>query len=219
MVYVTAPTGGLYLTGGLALVIAIQLLRRWLLGAKGRLPRQSRYVLVASIIVFVLGSAMIGAAIAIDIEQARIQNTRTFSYWVTVHPNGTVPVRLLLPAPLDERVFPALNQTVGTSTLRLNQTGAQPSVEIVATENVSFETHIEFVGDPISTELSRVSPINDILNNASVELSSDSSGSSSALVQLSIIIGEYCVAMHFNLDAVVHEGVAEYPISHARSVC
>lgn len=205
------------------LVAGLLVFRRWWLGSKGRLPPQPRVFLIVSLLAILLGSASIAGAIAnhlARVEQDRIfMNTRIFTYYVSVNPNGTTPVRLLLPAPLDARVHSNLNQTNGTSTLKLNITGAAPSVEVLATGNVSFEIRVRFVGPRFDTTLSRV-VVSDWAANVSIQLYGDGSGGSRAEASLLVEYYEYfCETTEFRLDALVREGIAEYPAVRWHVVC
>lgn len=213
-----------YVVGTFGIFLGFAILHRWLKDFSSLRSDRPASSFAAAILAFLLGSASIMVGIQFDSVQLTIENTRTFIYAVTVHPNGTVPIRLYLPAPADERVFFVLDEANGTSTLRLNRTAKTPFVEVYATRDVGFIIRTEFVGVTFNRTLHHVSLDNPSFRftsngTAVVELIGDGSGTATAHVRLDILFVEYCRNSEFLLDRLVHEGISRYDASYSVVPC
>ncbi len=213
----------LYLFGTLGILLGFLILHRWLQGLTGARREPRGPVFLASVLAFLVGSATIAVGIQLDSVQSAVENTRTFRYTVSVHTNGTVPLRFVLPAPADNRVFDTLNRTNGTSSMRIVLANV-PYVEVYATGDVRFDANVVFIGTAFNRTLSRVflrdpSFTASSSGNASVELYGDGSGTTTARLRLTITFAEYCRGSELVLDAIIHEGIAFYPSPYTISRC
>ncbi|HKZ98301.1 MAG TPA: hypothetical protein VJ326_01725 [Thermoplasmata archaeon] len=206
------PLWALYGVGTAAILVGFMVFHRWLQGLTGRRAHQPEAVLGAAVVAFLVGSGTIAVAIAIDNEALQVENRRIFTYDLSLHTNATGPYRLYLPSPEDRRLFPALDERNGTSTLRVNTTGPRPLIEVFAIGNVSFAIRYEFIGLPFNTSLSRTTPgASPSSVIATLELSDPAPGATSAAVDLDIVFSEFCRVTHLTLIADVDERVGAYP--------
>jgi len=206
---------------GIVLVLAgFGALHRWLRGITGPRADAPGGALGAAAVAFLVGSSVLGAAILVDSEQVRTENSRVFVYEVSVVPNATATVTLRLPAPGDPRVHRALSATNGSSSLRYipaddGPSGTDAAVEIVATGAVRFVVEVRFIGSTLNRTIvgsipSQPPSTGSRAAAASVELLEPSPGAVGAQVNLTMRYTEYCATTRFTLGADVTEGLGSY---------
>ena len=200
----------------LAVAGAVTLL---LAGNHRRARRQSGAIpLVAAGIALVLLS--VGILAAYDVAA----RTMRFNYTVTLTPNGSGTVRMLLPAPVDSALVANLASSSGTSTVTLNQSGTEPAIDIVLTERTTLTA--SFVGYRYSGphDLTRadsldacsLTPLNGC--NATITLIVISGGVSEVQVAAGALWSYDCYWPEWQLDATSLPGEREYAAQFHLSV-
>lgn len=213
------PSWPFYGVGGVVVLAGFVFLHRWLQGLMGRRDHPHGPVLAAAFVAFLVGSGTLILAVGIDNEQVRIENTRIFTYDVTIEATGAGPFRLVLPAPEDDRLRDAFNQTNGSATMRYVRSGPEPFVDIVTDGNVSFAVRVVVYGPVLSTNLTRLDRAQPVATNASLDFADEGIAASSAVVRIDIRFEEFCEIRHLSLDAVVSEGLSDYPVVDDVDVC
>jgi len=204
---------------GIVLVLAgFGAMHRWLQGITGARSEAPGPVLAASAVAFLVGSAVLGTAILIDSDQVRIESTRIFLYEVTVIPDGTTPMTILLPGPSDSRVFGDFNRTSGASSLSLVGPLPDTVVRLVASGPLTFEVRIQLVGSALNRTLLGANPgrapAGGTLNaTGSISIAAPGVDPAGAQVSLTIRFVEYCTVAAFSLDANAVRGTSAYPAS------
>jgi len=210
----------LYLAGSGCIVLGAILI------ALSRIRHQVRirgehvpFAVAASLLL--VGSVIVTTAAFVDFERFQSQRTWAFRYFVEVHRNGTFPVRLHLPAPVDPQLAASLQVSNGTSTLRY-ESASVASVIVDAVGNVSFNVQLRSVGSPPNAVLTRVSqrsysPQDQWGWNASLEL--EGAGSELVHVALWIAFSEFCWGRTLEMNAFVAAGIANYPARWPTVVC
>lgn len=170
---------------------------------------------IVSVAALVVGAAVIGAAIYIDTVRWTTWNTQSMTYRASVRINGTGPVTLILPAPVDARFWGALNLTNGTSSLRLTHTTADTYVVLSATADVAFDAHGEFVGSSLIWNLTHVSFTDagpySVQANVTIQMSAVGVATT-AFLTLDIFLGDFCYDRWYSVETVVHQGSSLYPM-------
>ena len=184
-----------YIVGTGCISLGVVVIFLWRIRHPARI--RGRYVPFAvAVSTLLIGSALLATAAYTDFERYQSQRTWTFRYVVDVHRNGTLPVRLHLPAPVDPRLAASLESSNGTSTLRYEAGGTAASVVTDVVSNVSFDVQLRYIGSEPDWTLARVSERafsqQDQWNqNVSLELT----GSGGGLVQirLRIEVSVFCL--------------------------
>ena len=206
--------GPFYLVGVLGVLAGFIVLRSWIRGLTGSRP-QPAIVLGAALLAFVFGMGTIAVGIGFDSEQIRF-DTRTFRYEVSVVANASDSVRLLFPAPWDSRVYAALNQTNGTSTLRLVRSSGTPFIEVRANGSVTFEVETTFIGLDFNRTLSAVTPpvppSTATVVLAQMELNVLYGNLSSVDVAFQVTYEEYCLSTRYDGVLDIQAGTDVYPL-------
>lgn len=213
----------LYLVGAVIIFLGFLALNTWIRGIMGKGPDQPATVLAASALAFLLGSATVAIAIGIDQTQTTTSNTRTLVYRVDIRINGNGPVRLVLPAPAEPAFFGALNVTEGASTMRLNRTGTDTNVVVMAASNVTFDVRAQAVVSAFNDTITRIrlpTPVGPTGRevNTTVEMTASSPGTSVDLA-LDIQLLEACRFTFLELSTTVVVGVREYTGERTFAVC
>ncbi len=187
---------------------------------QGHVPKTPAGAIAALLV----GSAIIGFAIAIELERDRARNTRSFRYYLEVQPIEALPIRLYLPAPVDSHLTGALKLSNGTSTLHYELGGTESSVVAHVTGDVSFEITVSFLGPALDETLTRVSerpfsPSDRSNRNVSVELFGLGPGDGSALVILRIGFTQFCAGTSLEMEALVSAGSTRYQATESTVVC
>ncbi|MGQ0796949.1 MAG: hypothetical protein ACT4OI_03675 [Methanobacteriota archaeon] len=211
-----------YLVGTLVILVGFVALNRWMKGIAAARADASGHVLGAAALAFLLGAGTVVAAIAFDSEQIRLESTRVFVYHVAVELNGTDTVRLLLPAPVDNRLRSGFNLVNGTAVLRLTLEGGL-ALELTTGTDVTFEVRAVLVDDPFNRTLSRFVPSAppERSGNAAALIDLVSLGGGDAEVRLSLRIEflEFCFSTRHVLDATVMPGISSYPVASTVATC
>ena len=201
----------------LAVAGAVTLL---LAGNHRRARRQSGAIpLVAAGIALVLLS--VGILAAYDVAA----RTMRFNYTVTLTPNVSGTVRMLLPAPVDSALVANLASSSGTSVVRLNQSGTEPAIEITLSERTTLTA--SFVGYRHSGphDLTRADSLDACSNpplngcNATVTLVVISGGVSEVHVMAKASWSYDCYYPEWELDATSLPGERGYQAQFHLSVC
>lgn len=149
-------------------------------------------------------------------------NTTRFSYQVSISMNVSGPVRLVLPAPSDPRLFEAMNATNGSARLRLNHNAAGTNVVLTANGNVSFEVHTLVPSasvDPDFTRLTFEGPCYEGPTcNAAIEMSAVSPDVGVVLA-LYASIGSGCTTHTLQIEAPLEPGASMYPARALTVIC
>lgn len=217
-----SPAPRFYVLGALlaaagALVIALR-------GGRRELPPSRRRAIFAvGIAALVLGAAAVGTGIWIDTQYYGALNTTILRYRVSLTMNGTLPVRLLLPAPSDARFYAAMNMTNGSARLRLNHTTADTSVILTAYGNVSFEVRSAVPTASVNGSFTRVRFL-DVgpegpESNVTIEMMTIPFGGVSVLLALDASIGTGCTSRTLTLHSWIRPGVADYTAQTPTMVC
>lgn len=216
-----SPAPRYYLVGTVLAAVGavVALLRAWRRGKPT--PRPWVRILVG-IVLIIVGAAVVAYGILVDNQYKAGLSTTVMNYDVSVRMNGTWPVRILLPAPSDARLFDALNVTNGSASLALNHTAAQTNVVLTTHGNVTFRIRATVPTAEVSQSFSRVSPggPNPCYSgcNATVELTGVPAGAK-VFLSLAASIGVTCVTRTLSLEAWISEGVAQYPAVTPMMVC
>ena len=169
-----------------------------------------------------VGLTITAAGIWVDVQYNAELNTTHLSYRVSVAMNTSGPVRILLPAPVDERFFNALNVSSGSSSLRLNHTAAETNVVLTAYGNVSFDVQTRLPTRAVNWTFTRVSAMGlgsyGPISNVTVELPASPSDAAVRLT-LDATIGAGCVAWSLSLQSWVVEGRRDYLAQTPTVVC
>ncbi len=156
-----------------------------------------------------------------DVQFAREQATNTLTYEVSVRLNGTGPVTILLPAPVDTRFYAGLNASNGSSTLRVVGTPPTTSVVVVTYGNVTFQvqTAVYPAGNDNYTWVA--APPEPFLNNttnASIEMDPANPGTT-VLLELHTSIYGACQTHYVAVEAVLQAGFGTYPARYGFAFC
>jgi len=204
-----------YLTGTVVIFVGFVALHRWVLGMTGRRADAPRSVLTGAFLAFLLGAGSVALAITLDTDQV---HSRIFAYRVAVDLNGTEPVRLLLPAPVDVRLHAALNRGSGNSTIRIVQVDGMPLVELLAGGDVAFDVRVSVVDAPFNRTLTRTSSASNGTANATVELV-PSGDTLEASLDLRIEFDDFCDSVSYAATAVVRSGATQVPFLTTYALC
>lgn len=218
---IPSPAPRYYLVGAiLAAAGAVVLLLRALQG-RARAPGP-RSLFVVGIATLAVGVTVAGAGLWLDADYNARMNATSFSYTVSLAMNGTGPVQVSLPAPSDARFFDALNVSNGSSSLRLNASGADTNVVLTAYGNVSFDVHVQVATPPTNWSVTRIGLCTDgadgLVCNATIQMTAPLSGSK-ALLTLRISIGTVCSSTGLEMESWIAAGVAGYPARRFGIVC
>ncbi len=159
---------------------------------------------------------------SIDAEYNAGLNTTGFVYQVSLEMNGSWPVRILLPAPSDPRLYNTLNVTNGTASLRSNHTTTETNVVLVAQDNVSFRVQTEIPTAAVDRNFTRLNScsIGGYGPECGVLLQVDGLPAGAKIhVTLLAEIGVTCETHMLSLDAWVSNGIAQYPAWTPYVVC
>jgi len=158
---------------------------------------------------------MVGAMAHVDTVRWMTWNTKSMTYRASVHLNGTGPVTLILPAPMEARFWSALNVTNGSSSLRLTHTTTDTYVVLLAAGDVAFDVHADFVGSFLNSNLTHLSFTDggpySLQANVTIQMSAVDATTTASLT-LDISLGGFCHSRSYSLKAVIHQGSARYPI-------
>lgn len=216
-----SPGPKFYLVG--AVLAAIGAFLMSMRGRRGEKPvSRARVSMVVGVVALGVGIAVVGVGIAIDLQYYAAFNTTVMSYDVSLEMNGTWPVRILLPAPSDSRLFDALDVTNGTAHLLLNLTAAEASVELQAQGNVTFRVGATLPTASVDRTFTRLAsctaPGDGLYSCAAIELSGVPDGAK-VFLRLSAGIGVPCESHGLDLETWVAPGIASYAAETPMVVC
>lgn len=185
------------------------------------IPRSWKAIAVG-IVLLASGIAVIGIGISVDMAYNAGFSTTVMSYRVSLRMNGSWPIRILLPAPSDARLYDALNATNGSASLRLNHTSTETNVVLVAQGNVTFQIRTQVPSAAIGRDFTRLAPCGlssaGYECNATIELRGAPAGMK-LLLTLMASIGVVCESHLLSIVSWIGEGVAEYPAWTPTVVC
>ncbi len=216
-----SPAPKYYLLGAiLSAVGALVLLLRGRRCGPGT-PRPWIPLLVGALVVAAgIGAILVGASL--DAQYNAGLNTTGFVYQVSVEMNGSWPVRILLPAPSDPRLYDALNATNGTANLRLNHTATETNVVLTAQGNVSFLVQSEVPTAAVDRTFTRLDScsVGGYGPECVLVLQVDGLPTGTKVhVTLLAEIGVTCETRTLSLDAWVGAGITQHPVWALSVVC
>ncbi len=216
-----SPAPKYYLLGAiLSAVGALVLLLRGRRRGPGT-PRPWIPLLVGALVVAAgIGTILVGASL--DAQYNAGLNTTGFVYQVSLEMNGSWPVRILLPAPSDPRLFDALNATNGTARIRLNHTATETNVVLTAQGNVSFQIESEVPTAAVDRTFTRLGSCSAGGYGPECVLALQVDGlPTGAKVHVTLFaeIGVTCETHTLSLDAWVGGGITQYPVWALTFVC
>lgn len=214
----SSPSPPYYLTGGI--LAGCGAILPTLRTAFRRRP-WPRGLTFAAVLLLAVGLILLGAGYWMDVQFAREQATNTLTYDVSIRVNGTGPVTILLPAPVDTRFYSGLNTTSGSSTLRVVGTPPAASVLVVAHGNVTLWVQVAVYpagNDSYTRVAAPPEPFFNTSSNASIELDAMSPGTT-VLLSLIITIFGACQTHYLSMDTVLRTGVQQYPARYGYAFC
>ena len=216
-----SPAPRYYLLG--AVLSAVGAVVLWLrVRRRGEAVPRPWAALAVGVVLVVVGIAAISYGVFLGNQYDAGLHTTVMSYDVSVEMNGSWPVRMLLPAPSDPRLFDALNATNGSASLRLNHTATDTNVVLTALGNVTFRVRMEVPSASVAQGFTRLAPCGvfggDYVCNATIELGGVPPGSK-IFLGLVATIGVACQTRLLSLITWIEEGVAEYPAEAPTAVC
>ena len=207
---------GVLLSAMGALLLALRIRRR------GKpTPKALLVIGVETVLVFA-GVAIIGIGLQVDEQYYAYLNTTRFSYQVLIRMNASGPVRLVLPAPSDPRLFDAMNVTNGSASLRLNNTATETNVVLTADGNVSFEVRAQVPSASVDWGFTRLTFEGPCYEgptcNAAIEMSA-LSPDFGVVLTLYASIGSGCSSLLLQIEAPLEPGASEYPAQALMATC
>ena len=207
---------GLVLAGIGALLLAMwaYLHRPW--------ERRERPLLIAGVAVLAIGVVLLGLGWWMGVQFARAENTNTLTYDLSVRMNGTGPVIVLLPAPVDARFYPALNATNGSSTLRVSVTSPDASVVVMAYGNVTFQIQAAVYPAGNNSYTRTAAPSSGYISgsaNASIELDAANASAEVRVTLYAVISLGACAIHYLTVETYVHTGVRLYAVRYGWAFC
>ncbi len=149
-------------------------------------------------------------------------NTTVLKYDVSLEMNGTWPVRIVLPAPVEPRFFSAMNVTNGSSTLRLNHTATDTNVVVTALGNVTLHVRASVPTPAVDPGFTHLNPSAQTPCysgcNATIELSGVPAGAT-VFLRLEASIGVVCESHSLIVESWIREGIAQYLAVNPMIVC
>ena len=210
-----------YAAGALLSAMGVLLLGLWLRRRGKRTPRALPVLAVGAVLVFA-GVAVIGVGLQIDEQYDAGLNITSFSYRICLGMNASGPVRLLLPAPLDPRLFDAMNVTSGSASLRLNTTATGTNVVLTADGNVSFEVRAHVPTASVDPGFSRLTFGGPCYEGPTCRVAIDLSAPSpdrGVVLTLYASIGSACTSQQLEVEAALASGAEEYPAQMVMVTC
>ncbi len=173
---------------------------------------------------FAFGAAMVLIAVGTIVVYDLNRNTVQFRYTVTLTPDGSGSVRVSLPAPVDETLIANLAPVPGSSSVGMNRTGNEPSIEITLTERTTLTASYaayRYAGPIDLTRADSMAACSDAVPGcvATVSVLVVSGDITAVHVVARASWSQFCYSPGWELDALALPGEREYPAMYPTIVC